>query len=206
MPKGKYGEGWKRFGEELRLVLNSLFAGSFPKLAQGKEMPQSKSHSERRRSYAEVLRASMPKDTATFYFTEEDSWIRATSPAKGCRDQAVLTANLDTANHAGLKIDMLEKDFPADPVGLKTVEMKKVFPAYPDGMKFQNSLSATLSSEIVLDLKGRGAGSSPLCWPLHHASFTSMIASSCTVSGRRWRRCTWKSGIVWNVCICGKMS
>jgi hypothetical protein len=196
VPKGKYGEGWKRFGEELRLALNSLFAGSFPKHAQGKEVSQSKSHSKRRRSYAEVLRASRPKDTASFYFTEEDSRIRVTSPAKGCRDQAVLTANLDTANHAGLKIDMLEKDFPAEPAGLKTVEMKKIFPAYPDGMKFQNSLSATSSSEIASDLKGRGRALVPLCWPLHHASFTSMIASSCAVSGRRWRRYTWKSGIV----------
>jgi len=84
VPKGKFGEGWKRFGEELRLALNSLFAGSFPKHAQGKEVSQSKSHSKRRRSYAEVLRASRPKDTASFYFTEEDSRIRVTSPAKGC--------------------------------------------------------------------------------------------------------------------------
>jgi hypothetical protein len=146
---------------------------------------QSKYHSERRRSYAEVLRASMPNDTASFYFTEEDSLIRATSPAKGCRDQAVLTANLDTANHAGMKLDMLEKDFPAEPAGLKTVEMKKVFPAFPAGMKFQNSLSATSSSETASDLKGRGRALVPLCWPLHHASLTTMIASSCAVSGRR---------------------
>jgi hypothetical protein len=160
VPKGKFGEGWKRFGEELRLALNSLLAGSFPKHAQGKEVSQSKSHSERR-SYAEVLRASLPKDTASFYFTEEDSRIRATSPAKGCRDQGVLMANLDTANHAGLKIDKLEKDFSVEPAGLKTEEMKKVFPAKPAGMKIQKSLSTTSSSELASDLRGRGAGSSP---------------------------------------------
>jgi len=68
---------------------------------------------------------------------------------------------LDTANHAGLKIDKLEKDFPAEPAGLKTEEMEKVFPAKPAGMKIQNSLSATSSSEFASDLRGRGAGSNP---------------------------------------------
>jgi hypothetical protein len=164
VPKGKFGEGWKRFGEELRLAFNSLLAGSISKHFQGKEVSQPKSHSEMRRSYAEVLRASLPKDKASYSFTEEDSRTRATSPVKDCRDQAVLTAKLATAKPAGLKI--------------------------------QNSFSAMSDSESASDLRGRGRALAPLCCPLHHASHTSVIASSCAALGRRWRRCMRKSGIV----------
>jgi hypothetical protein len=43
VPKGKFGEGWKRFGEELRLAFNCL-AGSSSELFQGKDVTQIKSH------------------------------------------------------------------------------------------------------------------------------------------------------------------
>jgi len=36
VPKGKFGEGWKRFMEELRLAFNSLLAGSSSEHFQGK--------------------------------------------------------------------------------------------------------------------------------------------------------------------------
>jgi lipopolysaccharide export system protein LptC len=47
-----------------------------------------------RRSFAEVLRASMPKDKASYSVTEKDIQAWAMSPAKGCRDQALLTAKI----------------------------------------------------------------------------------------------------------------
>jgi hypothetical protein len=167
VPKGKFGEGWKRFGEELRLAFNSLHAGStsYSKHFQVKEVSKPKPHSEMRRSYAEVLRASLPKDKASYSFTEEDFQARATSSAKGCRDQALLTAKLVTAEPAGLKIEKLVKDFSANPAGLKIEKMVKDFLAKPGELKIQNSLSALSDSEPASDLRGRVAGSSPSMLP-----------------------------------------
>jgi hypothetical protein len=115
VPKGKFGEGWKHFGEELRLAFNSLHAGStsYSKHFQVKKVSQPKPHFEMRRSFAEVLRASLLKDKASYSVTEKDFQARETSPAKGCRDQALLTAKLSTAKPAGLKIEKMVKDFPA---------------------------------------------------------------------------------------------
>jgi hypothetical protein len=136
------------------------------------------------------LRTSLPKEKASFYFTEEDSRTRASSLAKGSCDQAALSAKLATEKHAGLKMEKLVKDFPAKPTGLKVEKMEKAFPAKPAGLKIQNSVSAKSSdSESVSDLRGRGRVLAPLCCLLYHASHTSVIASSCAASGRRWRRC-----------------
>jgi uncharacterized membrane protein len=88
---------------------------------------QPKPHFERRRSYAEVLRTSLPKEKASFYFTEEDSRTRASSLAKGSCDQAALSAKLATAKHAGLKMEELVKDFPAKPAGLKLRRWRRPF-------------------------------------------------------------------------------
>jgi hypothetical protein len=74
VPKGKFGEGWKRFREELRLAFNNLHVGStsYSKHLQVKEVSQPKPHSEMRRSFAEVLRASLPEDKASYSVTEKD--------------------------------------------------------------------------------------------------------------------------------------
>jgi hypothetical protein len=44
VPKGKFGEGWKHFGEELRLAFNSLHAGE--KDIQARAMPLAKGYRE----------------------------------------------------------------------------------------------------------------------------------------------------------------
>jgi len=58
VPKGIFGEGWKRFEEELRLVFNSLHAGStsYSKHLHDKEVSQPEPSSRLRRSFAEVFR------------------------------------------------------------------------------------------------------------------------------------------------------
>jgi hypothetical protein len=62
VPKGRFGEGWKRFGEELRLAFNSLLAGSSSEHVKGKVVSQPKLLFERRRSYAEVLSSSAERE------------------------------------------------------------------------------------------------------------------------------------------------
>jgi hypothetical protein len=59
------------------------------------------------------LRASLPKVKVSYAALEEDFQARVTSPAKGCRDQALLTVKLPTAKSAGLKKEKMVKDFPA---------------------------------------------------------------------------------------------
>jgi len=63
VPKGIFGEGWKRFGEELRLAFNSLHVGStsYSKHFYGKEVSQPEPKSELRRSFAEVLRSTIAR-------------------------------------------------------------------------------------------------------------------------------------------------
>jgi len=63
VPQGIFGEGWKCFGKELRLAFNSLHAGctSYSKHLHGKEVSQFEPSSGLRRSFAEVLRSSLPK-------------------------------------------------------------------------------------------------------------------------------------------------
>jgi hypothetical protein len=166
VPKGRFGEGWKRFGEELRLAFNSLLADSSLEHFKGKVVSQPKLLFERRRSYAEVLISSLPKEKASFYLSEEDPQTRASSLAKGSCDQATLLAKLATAKHAGLKMEELVKDFPAKPAGLKVEKMEKAFPAKPAGLKIQNAGFAESSdSESVSDLRVRGEGSSPSVLP-----------------------------------------
>jgi len=150
VPKGRFGEGWKRFGEELRLAFNSLLAGSSSEHFKGKVVSQPKLLFERRRSYAEVLRSSLPKEKASFYLSEEDPQTRASSLAKSSCDQAALSAKLAMVKQAGLKMEELVKDFPAKPAGLK----------------IQNAGSAESSDrESVSNLRGRGEGSSPSVLP-----------------------------------------
>jgi len=98
VPKGRFGEGWKRFGEELRLALNSLLAGSSPEHFKGKAVLQPNRLFERRRSYADVLRAPLPKEAG----------LKMEELAKDF-----------PAKPAGQKAEKMEKDFPPNPAGLK---------------------------------------------------------------------------------------
>jgi hypothetical protein len=140
VPKGKSGEGWKCFGEELRLAFNCMLAGRYPEHLQGKVVIQSKPHLERGRSYAEVLRTSLPKEKTALFYSKEDSRTRTSSLAKGCYDQKARSSKMATAKHAGSKMEI-------------------AFPAKPAGLSFQNPASARSSdSELVSDLRGRGAG------------------------------------------------
>jgi len=98
VPKGRFGEGWKRFGEELRLALNSLLAGSSPEHFKGKAVLQPNRLFERRRSYADVLRAPLPKEAG----------LKMEELAKDF-----------PAKPAGQKAEKMEKAFPPNPAGLK---------------------------------------------------------------------------------------
>jgi hypothetical protein len=103
VPKGKFGEGWKRFGEELHLAFNSLHVGStsYLKHLHVKEVSQPKPQSEMRRSVAKVLRASLQKDKASYSVTEKDIQARAKSSAKGCRDQVETCCDEDRKDGEG---------------------------------------------------------------------------------------------------------
>jgi hypothetical protein len=190
VPKGKSGEGWKCFGEELRLAFNCLLAGRYPEHLQGTVVIQSKPHLERGRSYAEVLRTSLPKEKTTLFFMEEDSRTRTSSLAKGFYDQRAISSKMATAKHAGSKMEKLVKDSPAITAERKGEKMEIAFPAKPAGLSFQNPASARSSDcEPVPDLRGRGRAIAILCCRLHHANRTLLIASSCAVSERRWSLC-----------------
>jgi hypothetical protein len=63
VPKGRTGEGWERFGVELRLTFNRLLLGpsSYSKQPHSTDNTHSKPKPELRRSYVEVLRSYLPK-------------------------------------------------------------------------------------------------------------------------------------------------
>jgi hypothetical protein len=59
--KGRYGEGWERFGLELRLADNHLRVGQVnTKQLRALKDPQVVTKTEKRRSFAEVLVSSLP--------------------------------------------------------------------------------------------------------------------------------------------------
>lgn len=163
VPKGKLGEGWKRFGEELRLAFNKLHAGctSYSMHLHVKQVSQPKPKSKLRMSFAEVLRASLPKIEEpvvppnctlalagiklTYFVSENDIQASAKSSAKGRRDQAFSTAKLSTAYPTMTKIDKMVKAFLAKNIPPKTASA---------------SLCASLGRELVSGLWGRADGSS----------------------------------------------
>jgi hypothetical protein len=63
VPKGRFGEGWERFGLQLRLAFRLLHADSTSSLKQlgAFRVPHVESNNVTRRSYTEVLRSSLPK-------------------------------------------------------------------------------------------------------------------------------------------------
>jgi hypothetical protein len=115
-----------------------------------------------RRSFAEVLRASLPKIEEpvvppnctpalagiklTYSVSENDIQASAKSPAKGHRDQAFSTAKLSTAT----KIDKMVKAFPVKDIPPKTASA---------------SLCALSGRESVSSLRGRADGSSSPMFP-----------------------------------------
>jgi hypothetical protein len=187
VPKGIFGEGWKRFGEELRLAFNCLHAGStnYSKHLHGKEVSQPEPKFGLRRSFPEVLKSSLPKIEEPFgpsnsTIARVSRWLAGPARAGAMStytDNEIPIQARAKSSEMGDRVQEIstEKSSPAKDNPLKTAPVSR---------------SDLLGKESASSLLGRVAGSSSPMLPI------SVIASIFAASGRRWRSYMWKSGIV----------
>jgi hypothetical protein len=151
VPKGRIGEGWERFGVELRLAFNCLLVGpsSYSKQPRLTDNTHSKPKPELRRSFAEVLRSSSLK--VEEHFSPSNRPLarvprRLTDP---------MVARVTLTSSAAVK------DSQAKPVTGKSASLVKDFPAKAFLPKTVSaSLFASPGRVSGSSLRGRTAGSS----------------------------------------------
>jgi hypothetical protein len=156
VPKGIFGEGWKRFGEELRLAFNSLHAGStsYSKHLR-KEVSQPEPKSGLRKSFAEVLRSSLPEIEEPFgpsnsTIARVPRWLavpaRAGAMSTYTDKEIPIQARAKSSEKGGRVQEIsTEKSSPARDNPLRTAPVSR---------------SDLLGKEYASSLRGRVAGSS----------------------------------------------